>query len=126
MRKIGKKIYYDKITGDIILTTSERIGNVRETTTEEDFQTYQALKERVPDTVGIIQLEYGQYSQDFIECNGYRVNLETMQLEFSYPDPNTPPEEQEIVYQNPLSEELKEAKLRITDLELIMADMISL
>ncbi|MCM3040719.1 hypothetical protein M3201_13530 [Paenibacillus motobuensis] len=85
--QIGKKIYFEKATGNVIVDTGERSGFVRETTQEEDFAAYQALAERVPDTVGCLQLEYGQYSQDFAECNGYRVNPETLELEFSYPDP---------------------------------------
>lgn len=113
MKQIGRRIYYEKTTGNIVFNTGERRNNVRETTIEEDFQFYQALKERVRETVGVIELEYGQYSQDFQECNGYRVNPETLELEFSYPDPNLPPEEQEPVYRKPLSEEVKDLEVRL-------------
>jgi hypothetical protein len=120
--RIGRKIYYDKATGNVILDTGERMGAVVETTIDQDFETYQALKERVRDTVGVIQLEYGQYAQDFAECNGYRVNPETQELEFSYPDPNEP-EPQEPVYRKPLSEELEETKQAIAELTLLLAQM---
>lgn len=120
---IGRKIYYEKLTGNIILDTGERQGSVVETTTEQDFQTYTALAERVSETVGVIQLEYGQYAQDFMSCNGYRVNPDTLQLEFSYPDPSQP-EPQEPVYQAPLSEKVKEQEQRIADLEMAMAAII--
>lgn len=120
--QIGRKIYYDKSTGNVILDTGEMMGAVIETTIEQDFETYQALKERVRDTVGVIQLEYGQYAADFAECNGYRVNPETLELEFSYPDPNTT-EPQEPVYQKPLSEELKETKQAIAELTLLLTTM---
>ena len=118
--QIGRRIYYDKATGNIILDKGEMVGAVIETTIDQDFETYQALKERVRDTVGVIQLEYGQYAQDFAECNGYRVNPETKQLEFSYPDPNDP-EPQESVYQKPLTEELEETKQAIAELTLLIA-----
>jgi len=106
--QIGRKIYFDKTTGDRLVDTGERIGNVREMTQEEDFAAYVALSERVPETVGCLQLEYGQYAQDFAECNGYQVNPQTLQLEFSYPDPNIPTPEP--VYRKPLSTEVDELK----------------
>ncbi|MEK4606536.1 hypothetical protein [Geobacillus sp. FSL W8-1251] len=120
--RIGRKIYYDKATGNVILDTGEKMGAVIETTIDQDFETYQALKERVRDTVGVIQLEYGQYAQDFAECNGYRVNPETLELEFSYPDPNAT-EPQEPVYQKPLTEQLKETQQAVVELTLLLATM---
>jgi hypothetical protein len=104
---IGRKIYYEKATGNILVDTGERSGDVVETTQEQDFAAYVLLAERVPETVGLIKLDYGQYAQDFAECNGYRVNVEggTPALEFSYPDPGEP--EAPPVYRAPLSEELE-------------------
>ncbi|KIQ93893.1 hypothetical protein LH47_02043 [Anoxybacillus thermarum] len=109
MNKVGRKIYYDKMTGNVILDTGEMMGAVIETTIDQDFETYQALKERVRDSVGVIQLEYGQYAEDFAQCNGYRVNPQTLELEFSYPDPNAT-EPQEPVYQKPFTEQVNELK----------------
>ena len=120
MNFIGRKIYYDKVTGNVILDTGEMVGFVTPTTIDEDFETYKALKERVRDTVGVIQLEYGQYAEDFAQCNGYLVNPETLELEFSYPDPNAT-EPQEPVYRKPLSEELEETKQAIAELTLLLA-----
>jgi hypothetical protein len=122
MNKIGRKIYYDKSTGNVIVDTGEKMGAVVETTIDQDFETYQVLKERVRDTVGVIQLEYGQYAQDFAECNGYRVNPETLELEFSYPDPNAT-EPQEPVYQKPLTEQLKETQQAVAELTLLLATL---
>lgn len=122
MTYVGRKIYFDKLTGNIIQDTGEKLGNVRETTQEEDFQVYQTLAERVPETVGVIQLTYGQYAQDFQACNGYRVNPDTMQIEFSYPDPNIPPEEP--VYRPPLTIEVEELKQEKLNLQLALAETI--
>lgn len=123
MNKIGRKIYYDKATGNVILDTGEKMGAVIETTIDQDYETYQALKERVRDTVGVIQLEFGQYAEDFAQCNGYRVNPETLELEFSYPDPNAT-EPQEPVYRKPLSEQIGELEQRNAKLllDLVMKD----
>jgi len=108
MLQIGKKIYFEIGTGNVILITEECSGSVQETTVDEDFANYVVLAERVPETVGHIQLDYGQYAQDFAECNGYRVNPETLALEFSYPDPNTP--EPQPVYRKSLTEENEELR----------------
>lgn len=123
MNKIGRKIYFDKSTGNVILDTGEMMGAVVETTVDQDFETYQALKERVRDTVGVIQLEFGQYAQDFAECNGYRVNPETLEIEFSYPDPNAT-EPQEPVYQKPLTEQVKELEKRQQIIQQALDDLL--
>lgn len=119
---IGRRIYFDKITGKVLVDTGEDLGNVYKKTIEQDIQTYTVLSERNRDTFDVIELEYGQYAQDFAECNGYRVNPETKQLEFSYPDQNEP-EPQEPVYRKPLSEELEETKQAIAELTLLIAQM---
>lgn len=122
INQIGRKIYFDKSTGNVILDTGEKMGAVIETTIDQDFETYQALKERVRDTVGVIKLEYGQYAEDFAQCNGYRVNPETLELEFSYPDPNVT-EPQEPVFQKPLTEQIKELEEQNLELMLSIAEM---
>ncbi|AIQ31627.1 hypothetical protein P40081_28430 [Paenibacillus sp. FSL P4-0081] len=105
--QIGRKIYYEKSTGNILVDTGERSGDVVETTQEQDFTSYVAISERIPETVGMIKLEYGQYNQDFAECSGYRVNPGNGKLEFSYPDPNeVPGEPSNPVYQQPLTEQI--------------------
>jgi len=111
--QIGRKIYYDLATGNVIQDTGERSGSVFETTTAQDFVAYASLAERVPETVGCMQLEYGEYAQDFMECNGYRVDVsgETPSLLFSYPE--SP--EQPHVFRPPLSEEVEQ--LKIADLD---------
>lgn len=102
--QIGRKIYYDTNTGNIIVDTGEKIGSVTATTIEQDIDVYTDLSIRNRDTFDVLELPYGAYSQDFAECNGYRVNVETGKLEFSYPDPNDPGVEQS--YQAPLSEQV--------------------
>lgn len=96
--QISRKIYYDLLTGNVIQNTGEHQGDFMvETTKEQDFEIYLSLKEVNPEIVGCIQLEFGQYAQDFTECSGYHVNLETTTLEFSYPDPGNPESPPEYV-----------------------------
>lgn len=107
--RIGKRIYYDKLTGHIIQDTGEMSGEVILPTVEQDIENYIALKERNRDTFDVIKLEFGAYQQDFIESRGnYRVNPKTKELEFSYPNPNEP--ETPPVYMKPLTEQIEEVR----------------
>jgi len=106
--QIGRRIYYELSTGNVILDTGERLGDVIETTTEQDRASYTALSERVPSTVGCLRLEYGEFAQNFAANNGYRVDIsgETPSLLFSYP--NSEISESLMVYHPPQSRELVE------------------
>lgn len=106
---IGRKIYYDKATGNVILDTGERSGDVRPTTVEQDIASYSVLSKRNRDSFGVIELAFGQYHQDFIQSKGYRVNPQTKVIEFSYDDTgeNTPSEpDSEPEYTVPLTEQI--------------------
>lgn len=122
--EIGARIYYEISSGNVILNTGERQGFVYETTVDDDYETFTVLKGRNRDTIGVIQLEYGQYAQDFRESNGYRVNPETKELEFSYPDPGEQPPKPPV-YQQPLTEQVAELKEAIADLTLTLAAVMA-
>jgi len=83
----GRKIYYEKSTGNVTIDTGEREGSVVETTTAQDFASYVALFQRVPDTVGMIQLVYGQDREKFgvyayhVESGAIVWDLTPMQVE---------------------------------------------
>ncbi len=109
--KIGCKVFYDKQNGNVLITTSEMSGDVQPTTIEQDIATFTALSERNRDTFDVLELPFGAFEQDFAECNGYRVNVETKELEFSHPDQNVPTEPP--VFQKPLSEQLREMESRV-------------
>lgn len=108
MNFIGRKLYYDTTTGTIIVNTGEMVGGVSPASLEQDIKAYTALSERNRETFNVLELPYGAYSQDFAECNGYRVNIETKELEFSYPDPNEP--EKPVEFVKPLSVEVEELR----------------
>ncbi|MEC0107281.1 hypothetical protein P4H27_10065 [Paenibacillus taichungensis] len=93
---IRRKIYYDLETGNVIKDTGEHSGDFVETTREQDFSSYIVLSERLPETIGMKQLEYGSYASDFAGGGVItRVDLETLEPLFTYPDPTDPetPEE---------------------------------
>lgn len=102
--KIGRKLFYVTSTGLVIKDTGQYTNALINPTIEQEIETFKELSERNRDTFEVIELEYGQYVQDFAECTSYRVNPETKELVFSYPDPNEPEVEQP--YQAPLSEQV--------------------
>jgi hypothetical protein len=108
MNKIGSKIYYDIATGNVLVDTGERQGSVIPTTIEQDISTYKSLSERNQETFDVIELEYGQYAQEFLECSGYRINPTTKEIEFNY-DPTFNLEEYKSFKIERLSNKCKEA-----------------
>ncbi|XOS90938.1 hypothetical protein ACLMAB_19500 [Brevibacillus laterosporus] len=88
MQTIGQKIYFDKVTGNILVDTGELAGAVRETTLEEDFQTYVVLSERVKTSIGCIQLEYGQFTDNFSKGYAYHINAETNEIVWNLTPPS--------------------------------------
>ncbi len=93
MNFIGRKIYFDKVTGNSLLDTGEMCGDVRETTVNEDFMTYIELAKRTKDSVGVIKLGYGFKANEFGNCTGYRIDLETNNIVFSFTAPEATLEE---------------------------------
>ncbi|MCL6456723.1 MAG: hypothetical protein K6T85_01830 [Gorillibacterium sp.] len=128
---IGRRIYYDKETGNIIQDAGERSGDVIETTVYQDFISYLSLAERVPDTVGYVELEYGQYTQDFAEGRLERIDLGTLTPLFSYSDPiqsgePTPPQQALAVQVATLKIQAVEQEQRLGDIEVVMAELLGM
>lgn len=113
--RIGRRLYFDILTGQVIQDTGESNDNVVQTTIEQDIFTFTALSERNRETFDVIELEYGQYYQDFIESISFRVNPATKELEFRYPDPNEPEEPQPYI--KPLSETVNDQMDYLVDVD---------
>jgi hypothetical protein len=80
LTQIGRKVYYDKATGNVYVITAEMSGDVVETTQDQDFQTYTALHGIDPATVGVKQLAYGEHANEFALYRCSRVDLTSGQL----------------------------------------------
>ena len=121
--EIGRMLFFDTVTGDVIVNTGQWSRVKMKKTAAQQIVTYPELSERNRDTFDVIELEYGQYAQDFAESNGYRVNPETKTLEFSYPDPNEPEVPQPYIV--PLSEQVSANTdyLLNVDFRLLMVEM---
>jgi hypothetical protein len=108
---IGRKIYFDKSTGNVLVDTGERSGNVVETTQEQDFASYLALAERVPSTVGVITLPYGQ-DLDKFGSYAYRVDAAAETIVWDL----TPIQQEEVQAQVAIEQ-------RISDIETVILQM---
>jgi hypothetical protein len=108
LKQIGRKIFYDVTTGNVLVDTGEMQGYVVDSTIEQTIAAYKILTSYNRSQFDILELSYGQFAHDFASCNGYRVNVITKNLEFSHPDPTEP--EAPPVYQEPLAQQIKELK----------------
>jgi len=91
MIKIGRRIYYEKDNGIIIYDKGDRQGtNIVEQTIEED-KINMPILDMLGDKVGVLNLQYGDYSEEFKTGKGYRVNPITQKIEFGGIDIITEP-----------------------------------
>ena len=124
MKKIGTKIYYCLVTGNVIKIIGDMQGYVKETTFDEDIEIYTELKERDKDAIGLLTFEYGEYPKLSQNATGVMVDLETKGLIFSYDElPQEPIEPTEIeIMQN----EIKALKEELTQIQISIASLTSL
>jgi len=84
MTYIGRRIYFNKENGSIILDTGERCGAVVPTTVEEDFTSYRALQNVDRESLNYIELPYGEHQEDFATCTHYEIDVEANELIFHF------------------------------------------
>ena len=89
---IGKRIYYLKENGEIVVDTGESEGWVFEHNENFDFSVYTELKKYNKEQIDFIDLKWGEFKTEFAECTSYRVNVDTKQLEFDYTPVPEPPD----------------------------------
>lgn len=116
-----RRIYFDIHTGELLVDTGETQSRVSPKTIEEDIATFTVLSQRNRESFDFVELEYGQYQQDFIESQfNFRVNPTTKKLEFSYPTPGQP--EAPPVFEKPLSEQVKQLRRDNGNIAMQLAD----
>jgi hypothetical protein len=74
MPSIGRKIYYELNTGNFICSTSS-VSEGIPTTIDQDFVNYADLVGRVQSSVGVIQLDFGQYEDNFQKYPNHHVDI---------------------------------------------------
>lgn len=102
INKIGKRIFYDNRNGEILAIVGERRGHVRPTTVEEDIESFPKLQERNRETFDHVDLDYGQYEEDFRRATSVSIDLDTQKVVFNFEGA-----EEEPIYQEPLTEKVE-------------------
>lgn len=99
--EIGRKIYFELNTGNVILVRESRTGSVVDTTKEQDFANYTALTQYQLNAVGEIQLEYGIQAEANLSKYPCRIDIA-----------KNPLDESAIIWdiENPLGASLSEAQ----------------
>lgn len=110
MKKIGTKLYYCLLTGNVLQLVGDMAGNVIEPTFEQDYEVYNNLKERDKSTIGLLKFEYGEYPKLSQGSTGVMVNLETKELIFTYEELPVPPQE-------PSEIEIMQGKISVLEAE---------
>lgn len=67
MPKVNGKIYYNNITGEVMLVINQNDGPwMRETNFLEDVAMHQKLREVDDDIISVLTLRWGQYEEDLM------------------------------------------------------------
>lgn len=93
-KHLGRKIYWLKADGSIILEIGEREGWVLETTEEQDYEIYEELKGHSSEDTKCKKLEFGEFKDEFEKATSYTINPETEEIIFDYtplPEPEPGP-----------------------------------
>lgn len=120
---LGKRIYYLKVDGRVILDTGEAEGWVNPTTTEDDWRIYSDLQKYNKSEVDFIELQFGEFKTEFAECTSYRVNVETKVLEFDY---TTVPEPPDVPHTPTIHERLDALEQVNAEQDMLIMEMSSL
>ncbi|WP_339219762.1 hypothetical protein [Paenibacillus sp. FSL W7-1332] len=131
MVEIGSKIFFDADTGNVLITSPSQIApdDFHIHSVDELIQIYPVLRDRDRASFDVIELEYGQYTQDFAESTYWTVDPATKKILFTYRDPNNP--EVPPTPQPALTEQLtalrtenETLKNRVSDVEMTLTEIL--
>ena len=80
--EVGRKIYYNKVTGDIIWDKGEMQDGVRETTFEEDKEYFPL--DILEEEIDFIQLQFGELRQEFKTYKSCKVDVTSKTMIFEF------------------------------------------
>ncbi|KOY81266.1 hypothetical protein I6G82_02785 [Lysinibacillus macroides] len=111
--KNGRRIYFLKQNGQVIYDSGEGEGTVEiEQSFDSDYENIFVLNEHSKNDIDFIDLEYGQYHEEFTNCVYYQVNPINKNVQFAFRN------ESESALKLPLEkrvEELENALLLVVD-----------
>ena len=117
--KTGRRIYYDKKSGEVLYDSGESIGSVTQLSVEDEISNIKALSERNRETFDFIQMEYEELARDFKEATSYKVDVESKEIVFNFENPSEVP-----VYRESLTKEVKRLEDTVTELDELLLEML--
>lgn len=104
MPKVNGKIYYNNVTGDVLVIVNQNEGVwIRETTFAQDVATYPQLKEIDKNVISVLKLAWDQHKEDFMTQQAVKVVGGEIKWQPFNPTPSQPPDK-------PFSEKLADAE----------------
>ncbi|WP_026885375.1 hypothetical protein [Clostridium beijerinckii] len=82
--QICSKVYYQIVTGEVLVITTECESTELETTKEQDVNIYNELKDKQISDIDFIKLEYGTLASTLNNSKSYKVNVTAKKLEVIY------------------------------------------
>jgi len=125
IKEIGQKVFYENDTGNILIVHPSVRGDeiyVKDRTLDEIINLYPVLKNRGRNTFDVVELEYGQFDEDFAQSSERWVDPLTKQLKFAYHDPSAP--EQPPVFRTPLTVEIDSLKNDLNVVKTVLDEII--
>lgn len=112
-----RRIFFDKATGNKIHMDGW-VGSFVLPTVEQNIVSFSSLSERNRDTFDVLELEFGEYENDFREGQLVGVNLETREPIFEYPNPEEP--SAPIITDKPLTTQISEIKKELASAQTVL------
>lgn len=117
--EIGRRIYFDKLTGNVLYDSGESTGSVVRLTVEEEIPLVKVLSERVRESFKVIELDFSEFSSDFKEATSYKIDTDTEEILFNYESVEDRPK-----YTEPLSKEVARHESTIAELDEIVLELL--
>lgn len=93
MPKVNGKIYYNNVTGDVLVIVNQNEGVwIRETTFAQDVATYPQLKEIDKNVISVLKLAWDQHKEDFMTQQAVKVVGGEIKWQPFNPAPSQPPD----------------------------------
>lgn len=93
MPKVNGKIYYNNVTGDVLVIVNQNEGVwIRETTFAQDVATYPQLKEIDKNVISVLKLAWDQHKEDFMTQQAVKVVGGEIKWQPFNPSPSQPPD----------------------------------
>lgn len=78
---VGRRLYFDRVTGELIVDVGERSGDVLPHDVNRDFALLPELKGKLLDDVVYTDLEFGDRKEEFTQMHKITLDVTTLSLQ---------------------------------------------